>query len=155
MFALWWRCIRVGLLRFLTLNYLTVQHQLLHTAALHTATLGRGSILPSQHIGITIYCHHNITLSKNIDNILPLQHLAMTQLCHFREKNTFCRHRYCALKTCCHQSHCATIHLDTSNIAPPWPFPTPRTPSSLAWDKLRNDTGGAAHPLCSGRKAVH
>ena len=32
---------------------------------------------------------------------------------------------------------------------------TPRKPSSLAWDKVRNNSGDAAHPLCSDRKAVH
>ena len=30
-------------------------------------------------------------------------------------------------------------------------YPTPRIPSSLAWDKLRNHYGGAVHPLRYGK----
>ena len=33
-------------------------------------------------------------------------------------------------------------------------YPTPQTPSSLAWDKVRDKSGVAMHPLRSGREAV-
>ena len=33
-------------------------------------------------------------------------------------------------------------------------YPPPRTPSSLAWDKLWDHSGGAANPICSGRKSA-
>ena len=33
-------------------------------------------------------------------------------------------------------------------------YPTPQTPSSLAWDKLRYHSRGAAHPLRSCRKSA-
>ena len=43
----------------------------------------------------------------------------------------------------------------TAVAATPALYPTPRTPSSLAWEKLRNHSWVAAHPLRSGRKTIH
>ena len=37
----------------------------------------------------------------------------------------------------------------TSELYPPPLYPTPLTPSSLAWDKRRNHSRGAVHPLSS------